>query len=74
MARLFKEYDADKLEELKNRISEREKELFDEINNALGNKDEEQYRYLKQLQLQCTAELRLIKYIENCFKGDFMIC
>jgi len=74
MARLFKEYDADKLEELKKRIEEKEQELFNEINNALGNRDEESYRYLKELQLQCTAELRLIKHIENGLDGDFVIC
>lgn len=66
--------DNKKLKELKEKIENKEKELLNEINHSLANRDESAYNHLKQLQLQCRAELRLIKYIEDGLEGDFMIC
>ena len=74
MSKNTKTYDIDKLNDLKRAIKERETELFSEINVALGNNDTEAYTHLKQEQLQCTAELRLIRYLENGLEGDFTIC
>ena len=74
MAGNIREYDVDKLNKIKEDIEAKEQELFNEINNALGSKDYEAYNHLKQLQLQCTAELRLIKHIEDDMQGEFMIC
>lgn len=67
-------YDIKKLNKLKKEITDKQDELFKEISVALGNGDNDTYNCLKQLQLQCSAELRLISHIENGMKGDFMIC
>lgn len=67
-------YDKEKMEDLKKKIEEKLEELNKEINKALGSNDRETYNHLKQLQLQCTAELRLIKHIEDGFKEVFLIC
>lgn len=66
--------DAVKLNKLKKNIEEKQDELFKEIAVALGNNDTDTYNHLKQLQLQCAAELRLIKHIESCMTDEFLIC
>lgn len=70
----MKEYSVKKMNKLKEEISNKNNELIKEINQALSNDDNATYEHLKQLQLQCAAELRLIKHIENEFKDDFIIC
>lgn len=75
MEKMIKEYEADKMEELKKRIEEKRDELLAEINHVLGNNDNNTYQHLKSLQLQCDAELRLIKHIETNFEDkNFIIC
>lgn len=64
----------DKLNELKEVIERKNKQFLDAENKALLNKDITAYDSLKQKRLQCEAELRLIKFIENNFEGDFVIC
>lgn len=68
------QYDSAKLGSLKEDIKKKDEELLKEICNATANNNIEQYNYLKQLQLQCAAELRLIKHIEDGFKDEFFIC
>lgn len=68
------EYKKKELMKLKADIEKEEEKLFFRISEALSNDDESTYNTLKQRQLQCTAELRLIQHIENNFTGDFMIC
>lgn len=68
------QYDSAKLGSLKEDIKKKDEELLKEICNATANNNIEQYNYLKQLQLQCAAELRLIKHIEDEFKDEFFIC
>lgn len=65
--------DVEKLNQLKSKIEEQEDRILAQISEALKNDDESTFNVLKQRQLQCTAELRLIQHIENNFKGDFMI-
>ena len=67
-------YDAEKLSELKKEISEKCDELLNEMNKAISDNDGSAYISLKQRELQCQAELRLIKHIENGFKDKFLIC
>lgn len=64
----------DKLNELRETIERKNKQFLDAENKALLNKDIAAYDSLKQKRLQCEAELRLIKFIENDFEGDFVIC
>lgn len=64
-----------KLNELKILIEARNEQLLKEENHALAVGDNNSYNYLKQMQLQCVAELRLIEHIK--FGDDnskFMIC
>ena len=68
------EYKKKELLKLKAGIEKEEEKLFFRISEALSNNDESTYNTLKQRQLQCTAELRLIQHIENNFTGDFMVC
>ena len=67
------EYKKKELMKLKDYIEKEEEKLLFRISEAFSNGDESTYNSLKQRQLQCTAELRLIQHIENNFKGDFMI-
>ena len=64
----------DKLDELRETIKRKNKQFLDAENKAVLNKDITTYDSLKQKRLQCEAELRLIKFIENDFEGDFVIC
>ncbi|MBO5389527.1 MAG: hypothetical protein J6A59_15640 [Lachnospiraceae bacterium] len=64
----------ERFDKVEKEIRDKNDELIKEINNALTNKDELAYNYLKSLQLQCAAEIRLINYIKNGCKGDFIIC
>lgn len=73
MAKNNKEYN-EKLNELKCKIEEKEEMLFKQISKALADGDNSTYNRLKQMQLQCKAELRLIAYIENGMEGEFFIC
>lgn len=75
MEKMIKEYETDKMEEIKKKIEEKRDELLNEINQALGNNDNSAYQHLKSMQLQCDAELRIINHIENNFENnDFIIC
>ena len=74
MSKNIKEYDAKKLDELRCKIEEKEELLFKQISKALADGDDTMYNHLKQMQLQCKAELRLIAYIENGMEGEFFIC
>lgn len=70
----IKTYDADKLNELKKKIEAR-CETLDEICRNLtlaGCKGSTESAMREQL-LQCRAELRLIKHIENNFEDNFLI-
>lgn len=70
-----KKYDVEKLNKVKEEITEKNKELLSEISNALANYDRSTYEYLKTLQLQCEAQLRLIRLIESDFEDDrYIIC
>lgn len=70
----MKQYDEAKMAELKQRIESRRNTLEDIYNNISmgGCKDSMVYGIKEQL-MQCNAELRLIKHIENNFEGDFLI-
>ena len=70
----MKQYDEAKLAELKQRIENRRNTLEDIYNNIRmgGCKDSTVYGIKEQL-MQCNAELRLIKHIENNFEGEFLI-
>lgn len=74
MEKLIKQYDSNKLQALKAEIMQKNDELKGDINYALAFGNREEYNELKQLQLQCEAEIRLIDYIENELRGDFTIC
>lgn len=74
MEKLIKQYDSNKLQALKEEILEKNNEFKRDINHALAFGDREKYNELKQLQLQCEAEMRLIDYIEDGLKGYFTIC
>lgn len=57
-------------------IEKKQKQLFDEMARMTGLGDTDSFNYLKQLQLQCSAELRLLYYLEHN-QGNldkFMIC
>lgn len=70
-----KEYDVEKLNKVKEEITKKNDELLSEISGALANNDRNTYDYLKTLQLQCEAQLRLIRFIESDFKDDkYIIC
>lgn len=61
--------------ELRTMIEEKNEELLKEIAQALSNNDYESYNYLKSLQLQCKAELRLLKHLDSTDDNkDFIIC
>ena len=61
--------------ELKTMIEEKNEELLKEIAQALSNNDYKSYNYLKSLQLQCKAELRLLKHLDSTDDNkDFIIC
>ena len=64
----------DELTELRNKIEERHKIICADIAMALGNGNTESYNNLKQLQVQCEAQLRLIKHITGESKGNYFIC
>lgn len=67
-----REYDVEKLNKVKEEITEKNKELLSEISGALANNDRNTYDYLKTLQLQCEAQLRLI---ESDFEDSkYIIC
>lgn len=74
MSKNIKEYDAKKLDELRCKIEEKEELLFKQISKALADGDDTMYNHLKQMQLQCKAELRLIEHIKNGMIGEFFIC
>ena len=64
-----------RLEELYNKIRNKQYELIKEIYKASEDGlPESEIEHLKSLQLQCAAEVRLLKYIKNEMKGDFVIC
>lgn len=74
MANMIK-YDADKLEEVKERIKNKNDSLLEDISKALANNDTDTYNYLKTLQLQCSAQLRFIMLLESNFEDDkYIIC
>lgn len=57
-------------------IEKKQKQLFDDMAHMTGLGDTNSYNYLKQLQLQCSAELRLLYYLEHN-QGNldkFVIC
>lgn len=64
----------EELTELRNKIENRNKIICDNIAKALGNGDTESYNNLKQLQMQCEAQIRLIKYITGESKDNYFIC
>lgn len=66
---------SEKLNELKKNIEKKTDELDREINHATVNLSESDVRHLKELKLQCSAQLRLIKFIESDFSdNDYIIC
>ena len=67
-------FDEEKMSKLKERIIKKRDELLVEINQSLANGYTSEYDYLKSLELQCSAELRLINHIENGMNDDFIIC
>jgi hypothetical protein len=61
--------------ELKTMIEEKNDELLKEIAHALSNNDYKSYNYLKSLQLQCKAEIRLLKHLDSTDDNkEFIIC
>lgn len=63
------------LNELEDRIIDKETELLNEIQVALNNNNLSSYNHLKTLQLQCRAQLRLINYIKSDMQDDnYIIC
>ena len=70
-----REYDVEKLNKVKEEITEKNKELLSEISGALAINDRNTYDYLKTLQLQCEAQLRLIRLLESDFEDSkYIIC
>lgn len=67
-------FDEEKMSKLKQHIIDKRNELLKEINQSLANNHTSEYNYLKSLELQCSAELRLISHIENGMNGTFLIC
>jgi hypothetical protein len=62
------------LQELKARIEKRKNEVQYQMNTAVLQGRSSDADSLKQQELQCQAELRLIKHIENDYKDKFIIC
>ena len=68
-------YDVEKLNKVKEDITRKNDELLSEISGALANNDRNTYDYLKTLQLQCEAQLRLIRLLESDFEDSkYIIC
>lgn len=68
-------YDADKLEEIKIKITEKNEQLLSDISKALATNDTNTYNYLKTLQLQCEAQIRFICLLESNFEDNkYIIC
>ena len=66
---------SEKLKNLKELIEAKNDELLKEIAHALSKNDMASYEYLKSLQLQCQAELRLINHINSDDDNkNFVIC
>ena len=62
------EVNTNKLLELEKLLTEKRDELYKE--RAVQDSDD-----LKQRELQCTAQLRVIKYIKNDFKDEkYIMC
>jgi hypothetical protein len=62
------------LQELKARIEKRKHDVQYQMNMAMLQGRNTEAESLKHQELQCQAELRLIKHIENDYKDDFIIC
>lgn len=61
--------------ELKEMIEAKSTELTKEIAHALSNNDNSSYEYLKSLQLQCQAEIRVINHLaSDADNKSFIIC
>lgn len=70
-----REYDVEKLNKVKEDITRKNDELLSEISGAPANNDRNTYDYLKTLQLQCEAQLRLIRLLESDFEDSkYIIC
>lgn len=70
-----REYDIEKLNKVKEDITRKNDELLSEISGELANNDRNTYDYLKTLQLQCEAQLRLIRLLESDFEDSkYIIC
>jgi hypothetical protein len=64
-----------KLDNLEKNIREKDDELLKEMNDAVSNGQDDFANELKQLHLQCTAQLRLINHIKNNLEDeDYIIC
>jgi len=65
----------DKIESLLHEISEKRDELEKEINMAIVNKLESAEKDLRERQLQCNAQIRLLKYILGSLTDkEYIIC
>lgn len=70
-----KTYNSADLQRVKSDIIEKNNELLADIANATGIGDLARYNELKQLQLQCSAQLRFIELLENNFMtSNYIIC
>lgn len=64
-----------KFNELYTRVKNKNNQLLDSINKAImDEQDNDTIDYLKFLQSQCAAELRVLNYIKDGMTGDFLVC
>ena len=64
-----------KINELKSLIEEKNKELYNELVQAILNNDEKSMRYVQSKQIQCQAEIRLLNHLKsNDNNTNFVIC
>ena len=64
-----------KFNELYTRVKNKHNQLLDSINKAIiDGQDDNTIDYLKFLQSQCAAELRVLNYIKDGMTGDFLVC
>jgi DNA-binding transcriptional regulator GbsR (MarR family) len=59
---------------LKDKIKNRMNDIQLQLAQAMINGNNNEIRTLREQEIQCFAELRVLRYIENNYKEPFVIC